>query len=99
MSTIVKPSPKYSINSNNTKVVQKFCNIVITKCREAGLHEQIHSLTNQTQLTSEQHELLDAIDKDLTNILVHANQQCTKPGHHPWLLISMKPTLFTITGP
>jgi len=84
MSTKVMPSPKRGVNSNNTKVVNTFCQAVLTECKKGGLYERIHSLTNQTQLTSEQHALLDAIDKDLTDIFINADQQCTKPGHHPW---------------
>jgi len=76
--------PQRGIYSNNNKAVQKFCKLVITACREAGIHERIHTLATQTQLTPDQHDSLEMIDIDLTTILVQADQKCTKPGHHPW---------------
>jgi len=77
-------SQQCSVNSNNTKTVQKFCNIVIKECCVQDLYEQIHQLMGQEHLTPEQHNLLDTIDSDNTQLLVQANQQSIKAGHHPW---------------
>ena len=78
------PTIQRGVNSNNTKLVQKFCKNVIEECRTKDLYERIHSLTSHSQLTTEQHVELDNIDQDLTKILIIADQKCVKQGTSPW---------------
>jgi len=57
---------------------------VIAKSQEAGLYKRIHSLATKDTLSTEERKELDNIDKDLTHILVQADQNCVKAGDAPW---------------
>jgi len=83
---IVKPyhAPQRGVYSNNAKLVEKFCKQVITTSQEAGIYERIHSLASKISLTPNDRKELDNIDKDLTRILVKADQACVKAGNAPW---------------
>jgi len=72
------------VYSNNIKLVEKFCKQVITASQEAGIYECIHQMAAQSSLSITDHQDLDNIDKDLTQILVKADQDCVKAGTALW---------------
>jgi len=57
---------------------------VITTSQDAGIYERIHSLASKITLTPDDQKELDAIDQDLTHILVKADQECMKASNAPW---------------
>jgi len=57
---------------------------VITASQDAGIYERIHRMAAQSSLSIIDHQDLDTIDKDLTQILVKADQDCVKAGTAPW---------------
>jgi len=72
-----------SVNSNNRKLIKKFCNKVIEHCEDANIYEQIHQLNVQTMFNPDHHAKLEAINTDLAKILVDADQECVKKGTYP----------------
>jgi len=76
--------PCHGVYSNNMKMVEQFCKQVITESQEAGIYERINLLASQQSLTDVDQTELNAIDTDLTSILVKADQACVKAGTAPW---------------
>jgi len=77
-------TPIRGVFSNNTKLVEKFCKQVIKASQEVGIYERIHFIASKDNLTTEDRVELDTIDKDLTQLLVKADQACAKAGMAPW---------------
>jgi len=82
--TTIYKTPLRGVYSNNTTLVEKFCAKVIKASQEDGIYERIHSLASQQSLTTDDHKELDNIDRDLTRLLVKADQTCVKAGSAPW---------------
>jgi len=66
------------------QISQKNCIQVIKGCHEHGIYECIQTMASKTTLTTTNHDKLDDIDKDLTQILVKASRKCVKFSSHPW---------------
>jgi len=76
--------PTQGVNSNNMKIVKKFCKYMVTKCQTQSIYDQIYSFTAKTTLTQSDHVRLDTLDADIKWILVNADCQCIKAGDSPW---------------
>jgi len=72
------------VYSNTIPLVTKFSQMVGEGCDEANLHEQIHAIEALENLTDNDHVLLDAIDTDLTHILVGVDVKCWPHHIYPW---------------
>jgi len=70
--------PTRGVNSNNLKLVEQFCKQVVKECQTQDIYKQIYSFTAQTMLTLSDHANLDALNANLTQILVNADCQCVK---------------------
>jgi len=66
------------VYSNNIKLVKKICTQVIKVCRKQGIYKRIHELTSILTLTKANHNKLEVLDRDLTRILVKADQKWVK---------------------
>jgi len=71
-------------------MVTKFSKLVGTACDAAQIPECIAQIEQLMALTTNNHTFLDAIDNDITCILVCANRKCRRFNDSPW-----SPTLST----
>jgi len=72
------------VYSNTIPLVTKFSQLVGEGCGEANLNNRIRDIEALETLTESDHAILDAIDTDLTQILVSADIKC-RPHHiYPW---------------
>jgi len=72
------------IYSNSILTVTKFSQMVGSACDAAQISERIATIESLSALAPADHTALDAIDTDLTRILVRADQQCRKFTESPW---------------
>jgi len=70
-------------NSRSLPIVQKFCRLVTQAYDLSNIPEQITSLEQQERLTPIDRQLLETIDRELTTILIQADQKCRKYAQ-PW---------------
>jgi len=96
------PPPKYTyyrgVHSNLIPTVTKFSKMVGTACDAALISERISQIKNLAVLTADDHIALEAIDHDLTHILVKADHKCRKFNDSPWSRHSAKRTTNTAIG-
>jgi len=67
------------------KLTQKFCKNVISACQQANIHECVQHIAALSELTPDDHQQLEILNQEMTEILVKADQKCLKPGNAPWL--------------
>jgi len=72
------------VQSNALPLVKRYCEIVTEKWSQMQIPERLAPLTTKERFTEMDHQTLEAIDKDLTQILVKADQQCSKFKTTPW---------------
>ena len=72
------------VQSNALPLVKRYCEIVTEKWSQMQIPERLVPLTTKEKFTEMDHQTLEAIDKDLTQILVKADQQCSKFKTTPW---------------
>jgi len=72
------------VHSNSIPTVTKFSKWVGSVCNEAQISERIANIEKLLALAPTDHADLDAIDNDLTRILVRADLQCRKFNESPW---------------
>ncbi len=99
------------INSNNTKLTQKFCKYAIQECQQANIYGRIQALTNINDLTSEDWHALKTIDRDITHPhhsgqKMHQTRQLTTVATTPWslcypplLVLKTQPILYRVQLP
>jgi len=78
------PTIKRGVNSNNPTLIKEFCKHAIAASQEANIYGRIHQLLTKEHFSPSDHDDLEQIDVELTKLLVSADQQCKKPGTHPW---------------
>jgi len=76
--------PGRGTNSRHPQKVNKFCKQVVDMCNRAQLAERVAALQQLTTLTPANLAELEAIDIQLTQILLKADRACTPPGTSPW---------------
>jgi len=72
------------VNSNAIPTVQCFCMIANKQWEHKAIPERVAQLTQKDKFTKSDHDVLEQINQDLTNILVQANWQCSKFKNTPW---------------
>ncbi len=72
------------VQSNALPLVKWYCEIVTEKWDQMQIPEYLAPLTTKESFTELDHQLLEAMDKDLTQILINADQQCSKFKTTPW---------------
>jgi len=80
----VPPGMTCGVNSRNEQHVQKFCKQVVNGCNVKQLDERIADLTKKTSLSQIDIDELELIDRQLTKILLHADNQCRPLSMAPW---------------
>jgi len=73
----------HGVCSNSIPTVTKFSKLVGTACDTALIPKCIAQIKQLTVLTPTDHKFVDAIDNNLTCILVCANQKCHKFNDSP----------------
>jgi len=76
--------PLRGTNSRHPQKVTKFCKQVVQLCNQSKLAECIAALQALPALTLTHQEELEAIDQQLTKILLQADRACTPPSTSPW---------------
>ncbi len=84
--TLNMPAIMCRVNSNNPALIKEFCMHAIAASQKANMYGQIHQLLTKEHFSPNNHKDLEQIDAELTQLLVSADQQCKKPGTHPWSL-------------
>jgi len=72
------------VNSHAQPTVHKFCRLVTKAYDNNPIFADIRTLENKDKFTSEDHTLMDEIDRALTYILVKADKKCRKLNQYPW---------------
>jgi len=70
--------------SNALPTVTKFSKLVGEACDQASLNERITDMEHLPGLTEIDKQLLNAIDNELTKILVTADRKCQRFNAYPW---------------
>jgi len=78
------PAITRGVNSNNPTLIKEFCKHAIAASQEANLYRRIHQVLTKEHFSPSDHKDLEQIDAELTQLLVSTDQQCKKPGTHPW---------------
>jgi len=78
--------PLRGTNSRHKQKVLKFCKRVIQKCNQHQLAERIADLQSHDHLEPHHFDELEAIDQELTKILLQADRACKPPNFAPWSL-------------
>ena len=74
------------VNSNAAPTVTRFSKIVGTQCDIYDICSRIAAIEDLDHLTSADKVALNAIDRDLTNILTQADRKCQRVQDYPWSL-------------
>jgi len=77
-------APRQGVYSNAQLTVTKFCKLVGKGCDEARISNCIAEVEAKLFLNPEDHVTLDDIDRDITHILVDANDKCHWFKDFPW---------------
>jgi len=72
------------VNSNAFPIVPEFCKAIVKQCEAHQLFERIDHLLRQTKFLPHHHEELEAIDTELTEIIVRTDQKFWKRNNLPW---------------
>jgi len=72
------------VNSNTFPIVPEFCKEVVKQCEAHQLFEHIDHLIQQTEFLPQHHAELEAIDTELTAIIVEMDQKFRKHNNLPW---------------
>jgi len=85
-STTNTPSPGLlcGINSKNDQHMQKYCKQVVKQCNHYCLDKCMAALMNKFALSDKDINELEAIDQQLTKILLQADKQCCPFSTAPW---------------
>jgi len=80
----LSPGLTCGVNSQNNQHVQKFCKQVVTSCNVKHLDECLMELALKNRLSQNNLEELELIDRQLTKILICADNQCKLLSMAPW---------------
>jgi len=72
------------VQSNATPTVKRYCEIVTDKWERMQIPKRLDPLVNKDKFSDLDHQTLEDIDRDLTEILVKADKQCSKFKRTPW---------------
>jgi len=76
--------PTRGVNSKNDQHVQKFCKQVVSSCNAKQLEERLRDLALKTHLSQNDFDELELLDRQLTKILLWADNQCRPLSTAPW---------------
>jgi len=80
----LSPGLTRGVNSKNNQHVQKFCKQVVTSCNMKQLDKQLTELALKNHLSQNDLDELELIDRQLTKILLCADNQCRPLSTAPW---------------
>jgi len=83
------PPPQQNITNRGTKsndipTVTRFCKIAGEGCDSANIAGRLAQIEDRDQLTAEDRQELNCIDKEITDILLWPDKQCKKFPEYPW---------------
>jgi len=78
-------TPQYrGVHSNTETTVKRFSKMVVEGFLKHDLFDKIYALAAKGDFTSEDHNNLEGIDKNITTIILKANKQCRRLNQAPW---------------
>jgi len=72
------------VQSKHPQKVTKICKRVVMQCNKYQLAERLTQLHTLTMMNEQQILELEAIDRQLTTILLEADKRCSPPQTDPW---------------
>jgi len=74
------------VYSNTIPIVKRFCRLAGEGCDQANIAIRIAHIEECDKLTDKDHNTLDQIDQDISQILTRADRKCQRFKEQPWSL-------------
>jgi hypothetical protein len=76
--------PTIQVTSLSRSIIQKFVSAIESTEKITSILNNLQTLQSIEKWTQEQHNQLEDIEVQFTNVLLHAEKQCAVPVQYPW---------------